>query len=397
MSHTNRTGVLLIHGLTGSPTEMAPVEKALRRAGYQTAVPLITGHGAGHKELLATTWQQWRDGLRRDIREFAQRCDEVVIVGLCVGGLLGLLLAAEEESVHGVVSLSPDIGFRLRGPMLPWTRVLLPLAYRVPILRRYGYWTQCHPYGIKNPRLQQRLAKAVAASIRGQTKEYGTFRTYVGTMLELKRLQREVTRQLARVRCPALIIHSVEDSLFDIRNAALVYRRLGSIHKKLAFITGCDHVMTVDLRKEDVIRRVERFLIGRQGVSTDGNAPDDEFLSCEIVPAHNEAERGAVSMHTLTVRKGAADRLILPLYEAPASRSPQLADQPQNPELEAEWRLASAAIHALNKERNTHFIVSPNNTANRSRTVPTWTEQSDTTILPATSLMAGAPHRPATS
>ena len=154
MSQENRTGIFLIHGLTGSPTEMAPVEKALRRAGYQTAVPLMAGHGAGHRELLATTWPQWRDGLRRDLRDFAQRCDEVIIVGLCVGGLLGLLLAADEKSVRGVVSLSPDLGFRLPSGM-PWTRVLLPLAFRVPLLRRYGYWTQTPPYGLKNPRLQQ--------------------------------------------------------------------------------------------------------------------------------------------------------------------------------------------------------------------------------------------------
>ncbi len=265
MWRPEHTGVLLIHGLTGSPTEMAPLAKALRRAGFRTAVPLLAGHGAGHRELLATTWQDWRDGLRRDLRDLAQACDDVVVVGLCVGGLLGALLAAENSYVRGLVCLSPDLGFRVPGPATPWTRFLLPIAFRVPWLRHHGYWTQKPPYGLKNPRLQQRIAQAIAASAQGQTQEFGTFRTYVGTMREMTRLSEAVRNSLARVRCPSRIIHSVEDSMFSIRNAMIVYQQLGSPRKELALITGCDHVITVDLRRDDVARRVTGFVTGLYG------------------------------------------------------------------------------------------------------------------------------------
>ena len=347
----NRTGVLLIHGLTGSPTEMSPLDKALRRAGYRTAVPLIAGHGAGHEELLATTWQDWRDGLRRDLHELARTCDAVIIVGLCVGGLLGVLLAADEEKVQGLVSLSPDLNFRVPGPGTPWTRFLLPLAYRVPWLMRHGYWTQKPPYGLQHPRLRRRVANAVAESVRGQTKDFGTFRMYAGTFLQLERLQETTRQHLPRVHCPALVMHSFEDSLFSIRNATVMYHRLGSLKKELALITGCDHVMTVDWRKEDVARRVIRFIAGRHGAFIEDEESDEESYACEISPRPpvDPAQRAA---HHLIIRKGKTEQLVLQLWE---DGDPQTAGVPfrrwdQSPrggELQTEWQLARTAINAL--------------------------------------------------
>jgi len=362
--HPNRTGVFLIHGLTGSPTELAPLDKLFRRAGYQTAVPLMAGHGVGHTELLATTWQDWRDGLRRELRELARTCDEVVIVGLCVGGLLGLLLAGEEEKVQGLVSLAPDLGFRVPGPSMPWTRFLLPLALHVPWLRRHGYWTQRPPYGLKNPRLQQRIAKAVAASIRGQTKEYGTFRTYVGTMRELRRLQRVAIDALARVRCPTLMIHSFEDSLFSIRNVTVMYRGLTSPQREIVLITGCDHVLTVDLRKDEVARRIGQFLTGRHGGATEHQDADDEFLACEISPGPQ------TRVHNLVVRKGAVVRLFLPLLED--TGAPQGGGWSQPPHgdgtLQAEWQLARTAIDALAFGLKKRLLIQANRRINAPAT-----------------------------
>jgi carboxylesterase len=62
---TSRTGVLLLHGLTGMPSEMRPLERHLRRLGCIVDVPLLPGHGATHRELLATGWRDWVEGARR--------------------------------------------------------------------------------------------------------------------------------------------------------------------------------------------------------------------------------------------------------------------------------------------------------------------------------------------
>lgn len=334
---------------------MAPLDKVLRRAGYQTAVPLIAGHGAGHKELLATTWEDWREGLRSDLRKLAETCDEVVIAGLCVGGLLGAVLAAEEEKVRGFVSLAPDLNFRVPGPMMPWTRFLLPAALRVPWLRRHGYWAQKPPYGIKNPRLQQRIAKAVAASTQGQTQEYGTFRTYVGTIRELNRLRNEVMRILGNIKCPVLMVHSFEDSMFSIRNVTVMYSQLGSSRKEVSLITGCDHVLTVDLRRDEVAARILNF-IGGQPVVSPENKQDSGFLACEIAPDYEASAADDRKIHHLVVRRGPVARLTLSLTETESFSRPQFKPDPgalriepadDNGSLQAQWQLARAAMDAL--------------------------------------------------
>lgn len=334
----SRIGVFLIHGLTGSPTEMSSLEKALRRVGYKTTVPLLAGHGAGYKELLATTWEDWREGLQYHLRAFAETCDEVVIVGLCVGGLLGLMIAADEDKVTAVVSLAPDLNCRVPGLGTPWARFLLPVVYRVPWLMRMGYWTQKPPYGIKNPKLQRRIAKAVAESVNGQTKDFGTFRVYAGTFLQLHRLQEAAKQTLPRVKCPTLIIHSFEDTIFSIHNSALVYTLLGSAQKTVTFITGCDHVLTVDLRKDEVARRITRFIGELHLIPVEGAEEDGDFFTCEIAPQSPAA-------HKLVVRSGETVRLTLPLPEEGGQIQSSLTagTVESRPELE----LAGAAIDAL--------------------------------------------------
>ena len=41
----NDTGVLLIHGFTGTCGQMRPLGEALRGAGYTVMAPLLPGHG----------------------------------------------------------------------------------------------------------------------------------------------------------------------------------------------------------------------------------------------------------------------------------------------------------------------------------------------------------------
>ncbi len=253
-------GLLLVHGVTGMPAEMRPLERHFQSLGYRVDTPLLPGHGAGHRELLATTWQDWLEGLRCACDRLAATCDDVLAVGLCGGGLLCTLLAAEDRRITGTAVLSPDLGFRAPGPATPWNRVFLPFVYRVPFLERRLYWTEQPPYGLKDPRLQRLVARAVAAAQRGETAAYGTFRTYVGTLHEMARLQHAVRQRALQVRCPVLILHSVEDTLFTIRNATALYGLLGSRDKSIELLTGCDHVMTIDARKELVVQRLEAFV-----------------------------------------------------------------------------------------------------------------------------------------
>jgi len=254
-----RIGVLVIHGMTGTPLEMRPVSRFLRRQGYRVVTPLLRGHGEGHKELLATTWRDWLAGVREEADKLVAECDQVFVVGLSASALLATLVAVDNPRISGVVLLSIHLGF-WRQESLPLNHCLLPFVIRFPWLRRHAWWTEKPPYGIKDIRLQKNIERAIESSKEGETGSHGLFRTYVESIYQAKLLIEEAVCLAPRVSAPVLILHSMEDTLFTLKNATRMYARLGSPSKTVVIITGCDHVMTVDLRKDDVARLVYEFI-----------------------------------------------------------------------------------------------------------------------------------------
>ena len=352
---STKIGVLLIHGLTGAPLEMRPIAKYLKSLGYRVEVPLIAGHGSGHEELLATTWQDWLDSMRKSINHLAVECDQVIIVGLSVGGLLGVLLAGENTKVSGLVLLSFALG--IPGPNTPKSRMLLPLVFKFPILRKYLFWTEMPPYGLKDKRLQQNITRTIEASKNRETDRYGLFRTYVDTLYQHKLLEQEICQKASLVKCSTLIMHSLEDTMLSTKNATKIYDLLGSKEKSLIFITGCDHVMTVDLRKDEVARQVGMFISKVTEATTEEiktKETKDKNLSCEVYPRLNPVSNSewtklffdfpdspeminliqrsgfdGFNFHSIVVKKEDKPVLLLPLFETTYNVSRMMDKEPR--------------------------------------------------------------------
>ena len=73
-----RVGVLLIHGLCGTPVEMRYVAHGLARSGYTVHCPLIAGHGGGENEIKASTWRDWLTSAEAALDELRKECDVVI-------------------------------------------------------------------------------------------------------------------------------------------------------------------------------------------------------------------------------------------------------------------------------------------------------------------------------
>jgi len=257
-----KVGVLLIHGLTGMPNEMKPVAKQLEKIGCEVAVPLLPGHDGGHKALLATGWKDWQAGAREALDKLSQTCDKIVVGGLSMGGLIGMLLSLENPKVCGVIALSPTIEYDSRNSSNPF-RILLPFIDLLPFTGSIFYWTEAAPYGLKDERLQKMITKQVEKAKRGGSTDFGQFRTYAGSLRQLQRLVNEVKKQAPRVEIPVLIVHSLEDTLTTHRNAQMFYSWLTNCpDKKIIWMEGCDHVLTLDLKKDEVAYHCAAFTCG---------------------------------------------------------------------------------------------------------------------------------------
>ncbi len=102
------TGVLVLHGFTGSPQSMRPLTLRFAEAGHSVELPLLPGHGTKVEDMVATRFDDWYKAAAATYAELEKRCERVVVVGLSMGGTLATLLAVEHEPA-GLVVINPQI------------------------------------------------------------------------------------------------------------------------------------------------------------------------------------------------------------------------------------------------------------------------------------------------
>lgn len=112
----SETGILLIHGFTGTPSELRPMGRYLEKQGYTVYAPLLPGHGTSPEEMECTSWKDWWACVFNayDRLRLQGKVRQIVAVGLSMGGALALKLAQERE-VAGVVPFVLLFIYKIKG------------------------------------------------------------------------------------------------------------------------------------------------------------------------------------------------------------------------------------------------------------------------------------------
>ncbi len=103
------TGVLVVHGFTGSPASMREVAEALAAAGHTVSLPRLPGHGTTIDEMLTTGWSDWSAATDAALEELASRVERVVVLGLSMGGSLTLWLGTRHPELAGLICVNPAV------------------------------------------------------------------------------------------------------------------------------------------------------------------------------------------------------------------------------------------------------------------------------------------------
>jgi carboxylesterase len=253
---TNGRGVLLVHGLTGAPAEMQFLARRLHRHGFTVHVPQLAGHCQGLKQLLATTWNDWLDSVRSGFETLSRRVDEASVAGICVGGALGLALAAEQLSVKraAVYSMTFDYdGWNMRR----WYRLapLMRLTNLAPFLRHWRI-PERSPYGIKDARLREQLEKSPDQVMAGALPYMP-----LGALGQMRSLCAYVERRGRNVLQPTLIAHARDDDMSHLRNAHRLASALAGPVTMLV-LEDSFHMIHVDRERKRVADETARFFRG---------------------------------------------------------------------------------------------------------------------------------------
>ncbi len=234
--HGGRTGCLLIHGFTGTPREMRFLGQHLAREGHSVLGVRLFAHATRQEDMLRARWTDWYASAEDGYHLLREQTDAVIAMGLSMGGVLALLMAACLP-LAGVVAMStpffpPDPRMRLR-----------PL---VSLISPFWRFAKKGPPDWHDPQAAVGHLEYPLAPVLGGA--------------ELCDLLAELRRSLPSVTCPALIVHSRGDLTVPASHAEAIFANIGSAQKELLWVDDSGHVVTCDAERERVFAAAAAFV-----------------------------------------------------------------------------------------------------------------------------------------
>ncbi len=241
-----RTGVLLVHGFTGTPMSMRPWGDHLAAAGFAVRCPLLPGHGTRWEDCNLSTSDQWVAAVAEAFDRLAADCDSVFVAGLSMGGTLATRLAEiRRADVAGLLLVNPSL-FTQR-----LDAKLLPLIARIT-----GSWSP----------------------IAGDIKKPGVVelaypRLPTRAVLQLRALWAATRADLARVTSPVLVFRSAEDHVVEPVNTRVLLDGISSRDTTEVVLRDSYHVATLDNDAPAIFARSVEWI--REHVSAGRTAASD--------------------------------------------------------------------------------------------------------------------------
>ncbi|QEV47772.1 alpha/beta fold hydrolase [Streptomyces vinaceus] len=242
-------GVLLCHGFTSTAQSMRPWAEYLAEQGLTVSVPLLPGHGTRWQDMQLTGWQDWYAEVDRALRELLERCAQVFVFGLSMGGALTLRLAARHgDAVRGIVLVNPV------------NKINDPMAFALPVAQHFLRST---------PGIASDIAKPGVSEI-------GYTRVPTRAAASLRQFLKLVDSELPQVTQPVLLLHSVQDHVVNPADSARILARISSTDVTETLLEQSYHVATLDHDAERIFADSFAFVgrlaesVGREGAASGG-------------------------------------------------------------------------------------------------------------------------------
>ncbi len=228
-------GVLVLHGFTSDIHCVDPLVAPLDQAGLPYRFPILRGHGTHYRDLVGTTARDWYEDAENALLDLAGEVSHVVVVGLSMGGLVALELAARHRDlVAGVVTVAAALRFQD------------PLAGLSPVLAKVvRFWPSPNAYN--DPDLRRR-----------ENRNYPKFAT--DAFASLYAYSREIPNLLSFVKAPILILHSKRDQVIAPRSATIIHEKVSSKDRSLVWFERSGHEMLLDCEREAVVATIMGFI-----------------------------------------------------------------------------------------------------------------------------------------
>jgi len=231
----NDMGLLFIHGFTASPYEGSDLARWLHKtSGLTVSIPLLPGHGTHPEDLRDKTWEDWYNFTEDKLFELKKICQHVFVCGQSVGAAIALRLAAY-QTFQGVICLAGAVFLK------DWRLIFLPLARKIVT----------YHYKSKGPDIRNK-------SLKQEIPNYPKYPVH--SVDQLLELFDNVRKDLPQITIPALLVHSRKDRTIHFSNLQYIYDHIASSSKEIMVLEESYHVISLDVEKEQVFRRIDQFI-----------------------------------------------------------------------------------------------------------------------------------------
>lgn len=234
MSSKAPLGLLILHGFTGSLDTVRAVVPVATERGLPYRMPLLRGHGTHYRDMASATAGDWYADAAAALDDLLEEADRAIVVGLSMGGLVALNLAADRpEAVAGLALVAPALRFAH------------PLTALTPVLAQiFAFWPS--PPAFADPE----RAKGNTNYPKFATSAFASLLAYAKT----------TEGRLGAVKAPTLILMSRRDTVIKPLSATLIEAGIGSREKRIRWFERTDHEMLQDLETEGVVEAIAEFV-----------------------------------------------------------------------------------------------------------------------------------------
>ncbi len=224
-------GVLLLHGLTATTTEVRLLAENLHEHGFTVVGPLLSGHGTTPDDLNQVKWEDWAWEAEKSLQYLLTICDSVFVGGESMGGALALYMATRFPQIAGVICYAPAIKLNMSYLKEAQLHAAAPFMDSIPkdMTDNNSFW---QGYAV-NP------LKAVA---------------------ELVEMGRFVRRNLEKITQPILVIQGRHDETVAEDVGEIILNGVASSIKQLLWMENSAHIILLEAEREQIFELTRTFL-----------------------------------------------------------------------------------------------------------------------------------------
>ena len=218
-------GILLLHGLTATTSEVRPLAKHFHDKGFTVSAVLLPGHGTTPEKLNQTQRKEWIAACEKAYYELKKKCSRVIVGGESTGGILALHLASDHPEIKALLLFAPAM--RLASSLLRtiFLIVVSPFVFAIP--KNFENETE---------------------TIQWQGYKVNPLKAGV----QLLKLQRETEKRLPRIYQPILIIQANLDETVDLNSGEMIFRGVQSAVRESHWMEKSNHVVILGQEFKEV-------------------------------------------------------------------------------------------------------------------------------------------------